>query len=65
MAQTRKRLILDTSAVNALADDSDLDATVRSIRVSFFGVLTETVLAEVITHDDETDRPKLLLMLDR
>jgi hypothetical protein len=65
VAQTRKRLILDTSAVNALADDSDVDATVRCLRVSHFGVVTETVLAEVIAHRDETERRRLLLMLDR
>ena len=53
MSADKKRLIFDTSAVNAIADDAELDAIIRSLRLFYSGVVTETVLAEVIAHHDE------------
>ena len=65
MSEGTKRLIFDTSAVNALADDSQMDAITRSLRLIYYGVVTETVLAEVIADRDEEERRRLLGVLDK
>ena len=65
MSDARKKLIFDTSAINKLGVDSDLDAIVRSLGISYHVGITETVLAEVIAHPDEAERRRLLNILDR
>ena len=65
MSEGRRKLIFDTSAINALAADSDLDAIIRSLGYSYHVGITETVLAEVIAHPEETERRRLLKILDR
>lgn len=61
----RKKLIFDTSAINALASDADIDAIVRGLGFSYHVGITETVLAEVIADPDEAERRSLLKLLDR
>lgn len=65
MNEGRKKLIFDTSAVNALAADSEIDAIVRALGFSYHVGITETVLAEVVAHPDEGERRSLLKILDR
>jgi hypothetical protein len=65
MREGRRKLILDTSAVNALGAETELDAIVRSLGLSYHVGITETVLAEVIAHPEETERRTLLKTLDR
>ena len=65
MSDGRRKLIFDTSAVNALAADADLDAIIGSLGFSYHIGITETVLAEVIAHPGETERRRLLKILDR
>lgn len=61
----RKKLIFDTSAINALAADPDSDAIVRGLGLSYHVGITETVLEEVIADPDEAERRSLLKLLDR
>jgi hypothetical protein len=61
----RKKIIFDTSAINALAADPDIDAITRSFGLTYHVGVTETVLAEVIAHPDEGERRRLLGVLDR
>jgi hypothetical protein len=60
-----RKLILDTSAINALAADSDLEAIIGSLGFSYHVGITETALAEVIAHPGEEERRRLLKILDR
>jgi len=61
----RKKLIFDTSAINALAADPGIDAIVRGLGLPYYVGITETVLAEVIADPDEAERRSLLKLLDR
>lgn len=60
-----KKLIFDTSAINALAADSDVVPIVQSLGLAFHIGITETVLAEVVANPEEEDRKVLLDLLKR
>jgi hypothetical protein len=49
----KKKLVFDTSAINALAADADLDVIIRSLGLAYHVGITETVLAEVVAHSAE------------
>ena len=59
-----KKLIFDASAVNALTADVDLDAIIRALRYRYHVGITETVLAEIVAHPEETERRGLLKCVD-
>jgi hypothetical protein len=61
----KRKFIFDTSGVNALAADSDLEVIIRSLGTAYHVGVTETVLAEVIADPDEEERRLLLDVLDR
>lgn len=65
MSAGKRKLIFDTSGVNALAVDPDLVAIVASIGVAYHVGVTETVFAEVIADPCENERRILLNVLDR
>lgn len=59
-----KKLIFDTSGINALAADPDRVAIVRGLPVAYHIGITETVLAEVTAYSDETKRDLLLDVME-
>lgn len=62
---TRTRLILDTSAINKLSEDSEFEALLAGVRTSFFVRMTETSIAEVVATTDPDERRRLLLVFNR
>lgn len=60
-----KKLIIDTSGINALAADPDCDAIIRSLPVAYHVGITETVIAEVAAHPDDIERNLLLDVMER
>lgn len=61
----KPKLIFDTSAINALAIDPEIEAIVKGIGLSYTVAITETVLAEIVATPEEEKRRKLLAVLDR
>lgn len=60
-----RKLILDTSALNTLADDPDRDAIVRSLRSLYHVGITETLISEVAANSAKERRVTLLSLLER
>ena len=60
-----KKLIVDTSGINALAADSACDALIRSLPLAYHIGITETVIAEVAAHPDDIERNLLLDVMER
>ncbi|MCU1326930.1 MAG: hypothetical protein JWN34_2300 [Bryobacterales bacterium] len=60
-----KKLIFDTSAINALAKDPDCHAITCSLRVAYHIGITETVIAEVAAYADPDKRNLLLNVIER
>lgn len=65
MKSERKKLIFDTSGINALADDPDYLPLIHGLRsIHLFGV-TETAISEIAANSDKTRRIQLLGVLER
>ena len=60
-----RKLIFDTSAVNALGLDPDIASMLKGLGLSYVIGITETVLAEIVATPDEEIRRGLLAVLDR
>ena len=65
MESGRKKLILDTSGINALADDPDCVALIRGLRITHLSGVTETTISEIAANSDEARRIQLLGVLER
>lgn len=65
MESGRKKLIFDTSGINALADDPDYGALIRGLRISHLVRVTETTVSEIAANSDEARRIQLLGGLER
>jgi hypothetical protein len=59
------KLIFDTSAINALADDADVRPITEGICVVYHVGITETVLSEIVADPDEARRNSRLDVLKR
>lgn len=59
------KLILDTSAINALADDSEWTVLVQGVRSAYFVGVTETSISEIAASPDEARRIQLLGIVER
>lgn len=62
MADNRKIISLDTSAVNQFADDADSDALIAGLTVGFFIRLPFTVVSEIIATSSGERRKRLLTL---
>jgi hypothetical protein len=62
MAQ-RPRIILDTSAINKLADDPEFGVLFAGIKTAFFVRVTETNIAEVVATKESEERVRILQVL--
>src|SRR5258708_3279600 len=60
MQGSRLELIFDTSALNALADEPESTAILRSIGIGFVTRLTETSLSEIAATPDLDRREQLI-----
>ena len=65
MDQSRKKLILDTSGINALADDPECTVMLPGVRSAFLVGVTETAVSEIAANSDETRRIQLLGIVER
>ena len=65
MKRGRKKLIFDTSGINALADDPDYVALIRGLQLTHLFGVTETAISEIAANSDETRRIQLLGVLER
>lgn len=60
-----KKLIFDTSGLNALADDCEEEIIVRGLRSAYFVGITESAISEVAANSSPTRRRKLLALMGR
>ena len=60
-----RKLIFDTSALNALEADVDRDAIIRTLGLLYVVGITETSFSEIIATPDEALRLKLIDVLKR
>lgn len=65
MESGRKKLIFDTSGINALADDPDCVALIRGLRITHLFGVTESAISEIAANSDEARRIQLLGVLER
>lgn len=65
MESGRKKLIFDTSGINALADDPDYVPLIRGLRLTHLFGVTETAISEIAANSDEVRRIQLLGVLER
>jgi len=65
MVYSGQTLVFDTSAINALCDDEDVNSIVTRIGKSYDVSITETVLEEVIADPEEGERRRLLELVGR
>ena len=65
MDQSTKRLILDTSGINALADDPEWAVMLPGVRSAYLVGVTETAVSEIAANEDETRRIRLLAIVER
>jgi len=60
-----KKLIFDTSVINALAADKDCDAMIEKLGGAYQMVITHTAVAEVTATPDDTKRNLILDFMER
>ncbi|MDQ2843045.1 MAG: hypothetical protein M3Y72_18805 [Acidobacteriota bacterium] len=60
-----KKLIFDTSAINALADDPERSVILPGVRSAYLVGVTETAISEIAANADETRRIRLLGIVER
>ena len=65
MGRLIPKLIFDTSAINALANDGDVRAISEAICIAYEFVITETVLSEIVADPDEARRNHRLDVMKR
>lgn len=65
MDQSRGKLILDTSGINALADDPECTVMLPGVRSAYLVGVTETAVSEIAANSDETRRIQLLGIVER
>lgn len=61
----KRKIILDTSALNALADDAQSVAIMGGLRSAYLVGVTETAISEIVANSDERRRIQLLGLLAR
>jgi hypothetical protein len=65
MEKQKRKLIFDTSAINAFADDLDRKAIIEGLCIVYQVGITETVLSEIVANSEEGRRRELLDLLKR
>ncbi len=65
MAVPLRKLIFDTSGINKLATDLDLDAVIKALGLLYRIGITETAISEIIATTDEIERKALLDVVKR
>ena len=65
MDQSRKKLILDTSGINALADDPERTVILPGVLSAYLVGVTETAVSEIAANSDEARRIRLLGIVER
>ena len=61
----RKKLIFDTSGINALTDDPECEVMLRGVQSAYLIGITETALSEIAANADEARRIQLLGTVER
>jgi len=65
MDRSRKKVIFDTSGINALADDPERSIILHGVRSAYLVGITETAISEIAANSDETRRIQLLGIVER